>query len=149
MSLLRKLQRVIRFPWLLWLSIADIHSVRNRIIGLFLAGDQSLLVAPPESVFGTREVRIFGGANPLFEFLWAPVGIDPIKMRFWLCVTGKWTVPYWAYQFDGMEVPKRMKFSDRQARIPALLVKHYHQHFPFVGTNNYIVRDEVASCMKS
>ncbi len=162
--MLLRLLRAIKLPWLLWLSIAEIHRVRNRILGLFMGGGETLLVAPHESTFGTRKVRIYGGSNPCFELVYAPVGADPKMVRCWLCVTGRWTVPYWIIGM-GQPAPKdkkpeemdfavltnedgdpiKFKFNHEYARIPAALVKAYLRHFPFLGTDNYITRNEVAS----
>jgi hypothetical protein len=160
--MLRRLLLAIKLPWLLWMSIWDIHRVRNRLIGLFMGGGEALVVAPHESTFGTRQVKISSGSNPMFEFVYAPVGFDPKLVRCWLCLTGRWTIPSWTIgmsqpavrkdqkvadlEFDLLSdedgEPIKFKFNHEYARIPAALVKAYLAHFPFVGTDNYIVRDE-------
>lgn len=133
----------------MWMSIWDIHKVRNRIIGMFMAGNETLVVAPHEKTFGASKVLIYGGSNPCFEYKLAPVGLKDHQMRLWLCVTGRWTMPFWIVEMDGQvlrnkdDQPIKYRFNDAMARIPAMLVKAYSKHWPFLGTQNYIVRNEV------
>lgn len=122
---------------LLWLSHADIATVRNRLVALFLKPGETIEVAPPAGFFNVSPIRIIPAISPCFEFQ-----CDKINYRVWLKFPDR-SLPKWDIQCgaDFGDGPQRVKFNDPLAAVPAAIIKGLTSYFPFVPSSNFYLRN--------
>ena len=129
----------VRRPALRWLSVKQVTTARNQILGLFLEPEEMLRAPAPENRRGIYWIDFASGLAPVFCWETTSFGRDEVQRSrhvAWLkCPNGK--LPYFDLQVGDAEVTP-VAFNDPRLETVVRLLAHLSNFFPYWPTENYL-----------